>query len=169
MERSGEDMSYTDPESGDKFVPHVVEPTFGADRTVLAVLCSAYTEEEVATAKGKMEKRVVLKLPAEIAPLKAAVLPLSNKEELKGLAKEVWDDLRSELAVEYDSTQSIGRRYRRQDEIGTPFCVTVDFDSLEDGAVTVRDGDTMKQERVFIKEVRDYVKDGLKGQTRANG
>ncbi len=161
MEKSGEDLSYTDPESGKKFVPHVVEPTFGLDRTVLAVLCSAYNKEEAPTAQGKKEERVVLKLPKEIAPLKVAVLPLSNKEELKKLAQKIWDDLRVEWAVDFDVTQSIGRRYRRQDEIGTPYCVTVDFDSLEDEAVTVRNRDTMEQKRVSIDGLKEYIGKGI--------
>lgn len=158
MEKSGTDMTYSDLESGEKFTPHVIEPTFGIDRTLLAVLCSAYTEEEAPTADGKVEKRTVLKIPKTIAPVKAAILPLSNKPELIEAAKKIWDDLRPHFVTEYDETQSIGRRYRRQDEIGTPYCVTVDFDTLNDTAVTVRDRDTMEQDRVNIAELIGYLK-----------
>lgn len=150
---SGKEMSYTDPETGEKYVPHVIEPTFGADRTFLAVLCSAYHEEEAPTASGEKETRVVLKIPRSLAPVKVAILPLSKKEELSKKAYEVWDLVRSHFRSEYDETQSIGKRYRRQDEIGTPYCVTIDFDTLNDNAVTVRDRDTMKQERVGIEEL----------------
>ena len=153
---SGKDMQYTDPESGEKYVPHVIEPSLGVDRTVLAVLCSAYTEEEVGE-----EKRTVMKLPVEIAPFKIAVLPLSKKPELMEVARPIWDDLSEHWNVDYDVTQSIGRRYRRQDEIGTPYCVTVDFDSLEDKQVTVRDRDTMKQDRIKIDELGSYFQERL--------
>jgi len=153
IEGSGVDLRYTDPETGEKFVPHVVEPTFGVDRTVNAVMVSAYTEEEV-----KGETRVVLKFPKEIAPIKVAILPLSKKEDLIKPAKELFGDLNKEFICQYDETQSIGKRYRRQDEIGTPYCVTFDFDSLEDKAVTVRDRDTMEQERVKLDELKDYLK-----------
>jgi glycyl-tRNA synthetase len=151
QEVSGRDMKYTDPESGEKYVPHVIEPSLGVDRSVLAVLCAAYTEEEVGE-----EKRTVMKLPKELAPFKIAVLPLSKKPELMEVAKPVWDKLAQNWNVDYDVTQSIGKRYRRQDEIGTPFCVTVDFDSLEDKQVTVRDRDTMKQDRIAIEELDSY-------------
>src|SRR3989344_4552298 len=161
MEKSGVDMNYSDLETGEKFVPHVIEPTFGIDRTLLAVLCSAYTEEEAPTADGKVEKRTVLKIPKGLAPVKVAVLPLSNKPELIEATKKIWDDLRSHFATEYDETQSIGRRYRRQDEIGTPYCVTVDFDTLEDKAVTVRDRDTMRQQRIPVTDLTSYLKNAL--------
>ncbi|MBI1839143.1 MAG: glycine--tRNA ligase [Candidatus Colwellbacteria bacterium] len=162
MEKSGADFTYTDPETNEKFIPHVIEPTFGIDRTILAVLCSAYIEEEAPTAdNGKTETRIVLKLPKALAPVKVAILPLSNKPELTDLATKIWDNLRPHFATEYDITQSIGRRYRRQDEIGTPYCVTVDFKSLSDNAVTVRDRDTMKQERVGIPGLADYLNDKL--------
>jgi glycyl-tRNA synthetase len=153
---SGKDMTYTDPTSGEKFLPHVVEPTFGVDRTMLAMMLSAYHEEEV-----RGEKRVVMKLPATLAPYQVAVLPLSRKDALMKVAEPIVDDLSSEFSCDYDVTQSIGKRYRRQDEIGTPYCVTVDFDSLEDGAVTVRDRDTMKQKRVAIEKVGGYISERL--------
>jgi len=160
MEKSGKDLRVTR-EDGTKFIPHVMEPTFGIDRTMFAVLSAAYTEEEAPTADGKTETRTVLKLPKILAPIKVAILPLSKKEELQKLSNEVWEKVRQDHVTEYDETQSIGRRYRRQDEIGTPFCVTVDFDSLKDKAVTVRDRDTMKQERVKIEELNDYLKEKL--------
>jgi len=155
-------IKYKDPETKKEFVPHVVEPTFGVERTILAVLLSAYTEEEAPTADGKKETRVVMKFPKEIAPVKVAVLPLSNKDELTKEAKKIWEKLQQHFATEYDETQSIGKRYRRQDEIGTPYCVTVDFDSLKDKAVTVRDRDTMDQERIKIKDLEKYLSDKLK-------
>ena len=156
---SGADLTYTDPETGEKFVPHVVEPSMGLERTVLVTLLAAYHEEDAPTAEeGETDKRVVLKLPKHIAPIKVAVLPLSKKEELAKLALPIAQELRQYLVVEYDDTQSIGRRYRRQDEIGTPYCVTVDFDTLEDKAVTVRDRDTMKQERIKIAELIEYLR-----------
>lgn len=155
-ELSGQDLSYTDPATGKKFIPHVIEPTWGVDRTVLAVLISAYTEEQAPTADGKKETRVVMKLPHDLAPYQIGVLPLSKKDELAKIAQPIAQKLRGKFNVNYDETQSIGKRYRRQDEIGTPYCVTVDFESLKDKAVTVRDRDTMKQERIKIKELEAY-------------
>ena len=156
---SGADLTYTDPETGEKFVPHVVEPSMGLERTVLVTLLAAYHEEDAPTAEeGETDKRVVLKLPKHIAPIKVAILPLSKKEELAKVALPIAQELRQYLVVEYDDTQSIGRRYRRQDEIGTPYCVTVDFDSLQDKSVTVRDRDTMKQERIKIAELTEYLR-----------
>jgi len=156
---SGVDLVYTDPESGEKYIPHVIEPTFGVDRSVLAVLTEAYCEEEAPTTKeGETEIRVVLKIPKHIAPIKVAILPLSKKEELSNVAKEIYKEVSRNFFAEYDETQSIGKRYRRQDEIGTPYCVTIDFDSLEDKKVTVRDRDTMEQERIEISELINYLK-----------
>lgn len=153
--QSGIDLSYTDPETNEKLFPHVIEPTFGVGRTMLAVLAAAYTVEDV-----EGEQRVVLKLKPELAPVKLAVSPLlRNKPELVKVAREVYTDLKKEFgAVMYDDNGNIGKRYRRQDEIGTPLCVTIDFDSLEDQAVTVRHRDTMKQERIKIAELTDRVK-----------
>lgn len=148
---SGKAIEYNDPTTGEKYIPHIVESSVGVGRTVLAVLTDAYHEEEV-----DGETRVVLRLPKQLAPMKIAVLPLSKKEELQGLAKELTATLRKQWMVDYDETQSIGKRYRRQDEIGTPFCVTVDFDSLEDKQVTVRERDSMKQTRVAIEELSSY-------------
>ena len=138
-------------------MPHVIEPAFGADRTLLVVLLSAYHEEDAPTGEGEAEMRVVLRLPKHLAPIKVAVLPLSKKEELSGPARLLAEALAKHMRVEYDETQSIGKRYRRQDEIGTPYCVTVDFESLEDKAVTIRDRDTMKQERVPIADVKNWL------------
>ncbi|MFH0930031.1 MAG: glycine--tRNA ligase [Candidatus Moraniibacteriota bacterium] len=150
---SGEKLEYFDSEKNKRYTPHVLEPTFGVERSVLAALLAAYHEEEV-----KGETRVVMKFPKKIAPVHVAILPLSKKDELSVLAKKIFDDLKTKFVCEYDETQSIGKRYRRQDEIGTPHCVTVDFETLEDKAVTVRDRDSMKQERVKIDELVDYLK-----------
>ena len=154
---SGEKLEYFDQESGKRYTPHVLEPTFGLDRSLLVALVAAYHEEKV-----KGETRVVMKFPKEIAPIQVAILPLSKKEELSSVARGIFDDLKTDLVCEYDETQSIGKRYRRQDEIGTPYCVTVDFDSLEDKAVTVRDRDSMEQERVKIAELREYLQTKFK-------
>jgi len=155
---SGQNMEYFDAENNRKYIPHVIEPTFGVDRSVLAVMLDAYTEEEAPTADGKTETRVVMKFNKNIAPVKVAILPLSKKENLSKKAKEVFDLVKTEFASQYDESQSIGKRYRRQDEIGTPYCVTVDFESLEDDAVTIRDRDTMKQERVKVGELVEWLK-----------
>jgi len=157
-EKSDVDLSYTDPQTNEKYIPHVVEPTFGIDRTLLITMLEAYHEEEAPTAEeGQTETRVVMRFPKALAPYKVAVLPLSKKEELAGPAQEIAATLRAHWATDYDETQSIGKRYRRQDEIGTPYCVTVDFDSLEDKAVTVRDRDSMSQERVPIADLSAYL------------
>ena len=157
---SGQDLHYTDPETNEKFIPHVIEPTFGIDRMLLVCLLEAYHEEEAPTStEGETEARVVMRFPKHLAPIQVAVLPLSKKEELSGVAKDLANSLRKDFSVEYDETQSIGKRYRRQDEIGTPYCVTVDFESLEDKKVTVRDRDTMEQERIEIGGLQAYLKD----------
>ncbi|AKM84030.1 MAG: Glycine-tRNA ligase [Candidatus Campbellbacteria bacterium GW2011_GWD1_35_49] len=154
---SNEKLEYFDQDSGERFTPHIIEPTFGVERSLLMTLISAYNEEEV---EGEM--RVVLKLPKKIAPVKVAILPLSKKEELTKPTMELFNSLKNSFVCQYDETQSIGKRYRRQDEIGTPFCITFDFDSLNDLSVTVRDRDTMKQDRVKIEEVESYLKEKLK-------
>lgn len=153
---SGRDLSYFDEASGQRLTPYVIEPSVGVSRLLLAILLDSYDEEEVGG-----EKRVVLRLHKELAPVKVAILPLSKKPELSKLAKDVYSKIAGEFNIEYDETQSIGRRYRRQDEIGTPYCVTVDFESLEDGAVTVRERDSMKQDRVKIIELKQYLEDKL--------
>ena len=165
MEKSGQDLRYLDPETNEKFLPHVIEPTWGVGRSVLAAMLEAYHEEDLPSSaeatEDKTDMRVVLKFPKWLAPVKVAILPLSKKENLSSKAKEVYQDLIKDFVCEYDETQSIGKRYRRQDEIGTPYCVTVDFESLEDKAVTVRDRDTMKQDRVKISELKEYLHKNL--------
>jgi glycyl-tRNA synthetase len=156
IEYSGKTLTYFYPEENKHIVPYVVEPSLGADRAILVLLCDAYDEEEV-----QGETRVVLRLSPVIAPIKCAILPLSRKEPLEELARKIYGDLRKHYHAEYDNTGSIGKRYRRQDEIGTPFAITVDFESLEDNKVTIRDRDTMKQDRVEIDKVKDYLKDKL--------
>jgi glycyl-tRNA synthetase len=149
MEKSGEDLNYTDPETNEKFVPHVVEPTFGLDRSFFITLLDNYREEG---------ERIYLKLPPRLAPYKAAVFPLlANKPELTELAQRIYKDLRAKFMVAWDDRGNIGKRYYSQDEIGTPYCITVDFDSLEKGDVTVRDRDTAKQERIPISELEDFI------------
>lgn len=149
---SGVSLDYLDEESGEKFFPHVIEPSLGVDRTVLAVLLSAYTEDELGG-----EKRIYLKLPKDLAPIRVAVFPLlKNKPELIKKAEEVYKLLKKEFSnVAFDDNGNIGKRYRRQDEIGTPFCVTIDFDTLEDGTVTVRDRDSGEQKRVKIESLKE--------------
>lgn len=156
---SGQDLSYTDPITKEKFIPHVIEPSLGVDRSVLACLCAAYTEVEggrSTTTESSKDKEVVLRLPYSLAPIKIAVLPLSKKENLSELSRSILMELKKKWVVVYDETGSIGKRYRRQDEIGTPYCVTIDFDSLTDKKVTVRDRDTMQQDRVAIEELESY-------------
>ncbi|MBI4276440.1 glycine--tRNA ligase [Candidatus Uhrbacteria bacterium] len=159
QEKSGQDLTYVDPETKEKFLPHVIEPTFGIDRMLLVALLEAYHEDEAPTATdGETEARVVMRFPKQLAPIQVAVLPLSKKKELADIALPIAETLRKAgFSVEYDETQSIGKRYRRQDEIGTPYCVTVDFDSLNDKAVTVRERDSMKQERIKIKELPEFL------------
>ncbi|MGH3443387.1 MAG: glycine--tRNA ligase [Nitriliruptorales bacterium] len=148
--KSGQDLSYFDPDSDERYHPYVIEPAAGATRATLAFLFDAYREEEAPDAKGELQKRVVMGFDPRLAPYKVAVLPLSKKEELVEPSRRVYDLVKSRWMTEYDQTQSIGRRYRRQDEIGTPYCVTIDFDTLDDQAVTIRDRDTMAQDRVSI-------------------
>ncbi|MDU0479256.1 glycine--tRNA ligase [Staphylococcus chromogenes] len=162
-EHSVEEMKFFDQVTGEKYHPYVIEPSFGLTRSMMAFLIDAYTEDEAPNAKGGVDKRVVLKLDRRLAPVKVAVLPLSKKPELNEPAQELARQLRQLWNVEYDTSGAIGRRYRRQDEIGTPFCVTYDFDSLEDQAVTVRERDTMEQERVPLAELQAYLAQRLIG------
>jgi glycyl-tRNA synthetase len=148
QEASGEDLSYFDQENEERYVPWVVEPAAGVDRVLLTFLVDAYREQEAPTAKGGTEKRTYLALHKDLAPVKVAVLPLSRNEQLMPTAREVFDLVKPEWMCDYDDAGSIGRRYRRQDEVGTPYCLTVDFDTLDDRAVTVRDRDSMTQDRV---------------------
>ena len=156
MEASKEDLQYTDPETNEKYVPYCVEPAVGVDRLFLMFLCDAYNEEEI----SEGDVRTVLKLHPALAPMKAAVLPLSKK--LSEKATEIYDELSKKFMIDYDEAGSIGKRYRREDEIGTPFCITVDFDTLEDNAVTIRDRDTMEQVRIPINEVEKYIEERIK-------
>ena len=157
MRLSGKDLQYFDDETSQRYIPYVIEPSGGIDRSMLAFLADSYREEEV-----KGEKRVSLALHKSLAPIKAAILPLlRNRPEIVKLAKDIADDLRPCLKVMYDDTASIGRLYRRQDEIGTPYCITVDVDSLSDKKVTVRDRDSMKQDRVGVDKVREYLLEKL--------
>ncbi|MCM8749146.1 glycine--tRNA ligase [Thermomicrobiaceae bacterium CFH 74404] len=153
QEFSGEDLTYFDQERNERFIPHVVEPTMGVERLFLALLVDAYHEEPAVDVNGKPYTRVVLRFHPRIAPYKAAVLPLMRKPELVERARDVAAMLRQHFMVDYDETQSIGRRYRRQDEIGTPYCITIDYETLEDRAVTIRDRDTMEQVRVPISRL----------------
>ena len=146
---SGQDLSYTDPVSGERYVPWIVETSGGVDRTMFYLLVDAYDEEMV-----NGEKRTVLRFDKKVAPYKVAVLPLSKKPELTGPSREIWRSLAALFPTDYDETQAIGRRYRRQDEIGTPYCVTFDFQSVEDKAVTIRDRDSMAQRRVPIADLK---------------
>ncbi len=164
MEFSKEDLTYFDEKTKTKLIPYVIEPSAGVERILFALLCDAYDEDEVPNEKGKLEKRTVLRFKPAIAPVQVAVFPLlSNRKPLIEKAKEVFGIINnSSIIVIYDETGSIGKRYRRQDEIGTPFCITIDFQTLEDNTVTVRDRDTTKQERISINEILDYLKDKLK-------
>ncbi len=156
---SGQDMDYFDPTTNEKYIPYVIEPSLGADRVVLAFLCEAYDEETTTDAKGKEDTRVVMRFHPALAPFKAAVLPLSKK--LDEQASEVYAELSKYFMVDYDVTGSIGKRYRREDEIGTPYCITYDFESVEDGCVTVRDRDTMEQVRMPIADLKAYLEERI--------
>jgi glycyl-tRNA synthetase len=158
---SGEDLTYFDQEKEERFHPYVIEPAAGVDRAALAFLCDAYAVEEAPNAKGEMEKRTLLRLHRGLAPIKVAVLPLSRNEKLVPKARQVFDLVKASWMCDYDDAGSIGRRYRRQDEVGTPFCVTVDFESLDDNAVTVRDRDSMAQDRLPIDGLRAHLSDRL--------
>ncbi len=158
---SGKELSYFDETTKKHVIPYVVEPSFGLDRAVMALLIEGYTHETLLGAKGKEETRISLRLNPSVAPVQVAILPLSKKEILSELAREIYKNIKSSSLVKpliyYDETQSIGRRYRRQDEIGTPLCVTVDFESLEDNAVTIRQRDSMDQKRVLINKLEDEI------------
>ena len=156
MKQSKEDFTYTDPETNEKYVPYCIEPSLGADRVALAFLCNSYEEEEI----GEGDVRTVLHLHPALAPYKVAILPLSKK--LSDKANEVYTQLSKSFMCDYDEAGSIGKRYRREDEIGTPYCVTIDFDTLEDESVTVRDRDTMQQVRVKINELEKWIEEKIK-------
>ena len=160
---SGVDLSYFDQEKQQRWVPYVIEPAAGLTRAVLAFLLEAYDEDEAPNTKGGVDKRTVMRFDKRLAPVKVAVLPLSRNPELSPKARDLATALRKRWVVEFDDSQAIGRRYRRQDEIGTPYCVTVDFDTLTDDAVTVRDRDSMTQERVGVDQVERYLVERLPG------
>ena len=160
---SGKDLSYYDQANNKRYLPYVIEPAAGLTRSLMAFMVDAYTEDEAPNAKGGVDKRTVLKLDPRLSPVKVAVLPLSRNSDLSPKARDLAARLREHWNVDFDDAQAIGKRYRRQDEIGTPFCVTVDFDSLEDGAVTVRERDTMAQQRVSIDKVEEYLGGKLLG------
>ena len=155
QEHSGKNLDYFDAETGERYLPYVIEPSLGADRVALAFLCDAYTEEVI----NEKDTRIVLKLHPALAPFKACVLPLSKK--LGEKAQKVYEELSKKFMVDYDESGSIGKRYRRQDEIGTPLCITYDFDSENDGCVTVRDRDSMTQERIAIDKLTDYIQNKI--------
>ncbi len=156
-EFSGKSMKYFDDEAKEKYTPYIIETSAGASRSCMAFLVDAYTEEEAPTADGKMETRVVLKLHPRLAPIKAAIFPLVNRDGMPEIAKKIEHQLRPHLRVFYDDSGAVGRRYRRQDEAGTPYCITVDSQTLEDQTVTVRERDTMMQERVNIDNLTSYI------------
>ena len=162
-EHSGQDLSYYDQASGERWTPYVIEPAAGVNRSMMAFLIDAYAEDEAPNAKGGVDKRTLLKLDPRLAPTKVAVLPLSRNADLSPKARALAADLRTLWNVDFDDAGAIGRRYRRQDEVGTPYCVTVDFDTLDDNAVTVRERDTMKQERIGLDQIRAYFAERLLG------
>ena len=157
---SGQDMSYLDPETNEKYVPYCIEPSVGVERLVLAFLTDAYDEEVLTDANGKEDVRTVLRLHPALAPYKAAILPLSKK--LEDVALPIYEELSKSFMVEYDASGSIGKRYRREDEIGTPFSICVDFETAEDNCVTVRDRDTMEQVRIPVSEVKSYIEERMR-------
>jgi glycyl-tRNA synthetase len=161
---SGQDLSYFDQATGERYTPYVIEPAGGPNRAMMAFLVDAYTEDEAPNTKGGVDKRTLLRLDPRLAPVKVAVLPLSRNSDLSPKARDLSTELRGAgWHVDFDDAGAIGRRYRRQDEIGTPYCVTVDFDTLEDDAVTIRERDTMKQERIGLSQVRSYFAERLVG------
>ena len=160
---SGVDLQYFDQATGERYTPYVIEPAAGLSRSLMTFLVDAYTEDEAPNTKGGFDKRTVLKLDPRLAPVKVAVLPLSRNEDLSPKARDLAAELRRNWNVDFDDSQAIGKRYRRQDEIGTPFCVTVDFDTLEDQAVTIRERDTMTQERVALDQVTGWLAQRLVG------
>ena len=160
---SGKDLSYFDQEKGERWTPYVIEPAAGVDRCTLTFLMDAFTEDEAPNSKGEMEKRAVLKLDHRLAPIKVAVLPLSRNADLSPKARDLAAQLRKNWAIDFDDSGAIGRRYRRQDEIGTPYCITIDFETLEDHAVTIRDRDTMAQERIALDQVEAWLAPRLLG------
>ena len=162
-QHSGANLTYLDADAGQRYTPYVIEPAAGLTRAVLAFLMDAYHEDQAPNAKGGVDTRTVLRFDPRLAPVKVAVLPLSRNTDLSPKARDLAAELRSSWNVEFDDAGAIGRRYRRQDEIGTPYCVTVDFDTLQDEAVTVRERDTMAQERIPLGAVRGWLAGRLPG------
>ena len=162
---SGKDLQYKDDLTNEKYTPHVIEPSAGADRATLAFLCEAYSEDEAPDEKGKMQTRTVMKLHPRIAPIKTAVFPLVKKEGMQDIAKDLYLELKRDFNVFYDEKGAVGRRYRRQDEAGTPYCITVDGDTLEDKTVTIRDRDSLEQSRIPLAEVADEIRNRLRSQS----
>lgn len=162
MKHSGQDLNYFDQTTGKKFIPHIMETSVGLNRLLFMFIENAYTEEELTNSKGEKEIRTVLKIDKKLAPIKLAIFPLlKNRPEIVEKAKKIYDDLKGDFVCEFDDNGNIGKRYRRQDEIGTPYCVTVDFDTLNDDSVTLRDRDSMQQERIKISEIAAYLKKAL--------
>lgn len=162
QELSGKKLQYFDPEQNENYVPYVVETSIGCDRMFLAMISNALTEEFVLDAEGQESTRVVMKLHPALAPVKVAVLPLlKNKEALTDIAERIYNDLKKSFNCQYDEKDAIGRRYRRQDAIGTPYCITIDFDTLEDGTVTIRDRDTLEQQRIKIEDIKSFVQEKI--------
>jgi glycyl-tRNA synthetase len=160
---SGVDLSYFDQTRNERWIPYVIEPAAGLTRSLMAFLVDSYHEDEAPNTKGGVDVRTVLRLDYRLAPIKAAVLPLSRNEDLSPMARDLAQELRGYWNIDFDDSGAIGRRYRRQDEIGTPFCITIDFESLDDQAVTVRERDTMAQERVSLSKLREYLGSKLLG------
>lgn len=150
---SGKDLTYRDESSNERYTPHVIEPSAGADRATLAFLCEAYSEDQAPDEKGEMQSRVVLRLHPRIAPIKAAILPLVKKDGMPEVAQDIYRSLKKKFNVFYDEKGAVGRRYRRQDEVGTPFCITVDGQTLQDKTVTLRDRDSLAQDRIKIDDI----------------
>jgi glycyl-tRNA synthetase len=161
-EYSGKNLTYFDEESKERFTPYIIETSAGASRSLMAFLVNAYTEEEAPTADGKMEVRTVLRLDSRLAPIKAAFFPLVNRDGMPEIARKIEQDIRPSFRVFYDDSGAVGRRYRRQDEAGTPFCFTIDSQTLQDQTVTVRDRDSMKQERISADKILSYLQQQLK-------
>lgn len=162
QEYSGKKLEYFDSSTNERYIPYVIETSGGVTRTTMAILCSAYDEDEAPSEKGTMEKRTVLRFNPNLAPIKVAVFPLVNKDGMPELAKNIYRDVQSHYKTMYDDSGAIGRRYRRQDEIGTPFCITIDGQSLQDNTVTIRDRDTMKQIRLDASKILEFLRDNLK-------
>jgi glycyl-tRNA synthetase len=162
MQFSGKDLSYYDDETKERYIPHVIEPSAGATRSLLAFLCEAYAEDQAPNEKGVMEARTVLRLHPRLAPVKAAVFPLVKKDGMPERSMAIYKDLQKHFAVFYDEKGAVGRRYRRQDEAGTPFCITIDGQTAQDQTVTIRDRDSMKQDRVSTDRIPGYLMERLK-------